>query len=209
MSSNELIYKWCKQCQSRGVTNKAELRQWGDGIWSCESCWRYRNGELTKDIPELKIFLNAPKEQRPPEQPREHRVVSPVMKGISQPVSLDKEVEDLAHYLAERPPKVLKEALYECVSEDKQLIFALLTDSRFFSLRELRKYARYAGDPRDRADQKAFSEIEDNRPGNRKKRPRKGYKSKHRRAFEAQKNGSPDSSKESSTSEEPKSADRA
>lgn len=124
----------CPECRKRGVNNRTEVRGWPDNIPSCETCFRFRAGELDRDHPELKLFIGKTPIS-PPSQPQ------PV---IHAPISAQKiessEHSQLVEELITGMDETLKAEVLECIMEDKDIVARVLSDSRYFSLKELRRH---------------------------------------------------------------------
>jgi hypothetical protein len=163
--SHEYFFGICGECRKRGVNNRTETRRWADGIVSCESCARFRKGELDSDIPSLKLYLTQQGTEglRPSIAMRQSNgITRPEVQNIpvvSNPVSIvSKEVLEEVQFLVDNVDEQLKTEILECIIEDKETLGKILSDSRFFSLRELRRHSKRLGKDENPPNLEEFEE---------------------------------------------------
>ena len=147
--SHETPLGYCPLCRQRGVNNRTELMRFGDFV-CCGSCKHFLKGELTRDIPELNLFLKDKTTKKPPahkiheEYPRTVSRETPV---ISPPEDEDTNSSEIAHWLSRTADNKLRRDLMHCMLHDRQLIYAILTNPRYFSLKELKQHAERLNKP--------------------------------------------------------------
>jgi len=205
--NHNYFFAVCPECRKRGVKNRSEIRKYADGIASCESCARSRKGELTKDIPSLKLYVDpdlAPSH----ESHRQVNGVTPVIPRKPQPLSqplIDSETLEYVDLLSRIMDKDLQDEILDCILVDRELVKSILSNPRLFSLKELKKHARRLNviDPILEKPGQTFEDVlsKTSKPSKKTKRKAiKKWRSKKLQQKVSQSNKLPDTSKSQTSS---------